>query len=147
MIFLAHLLQGAFSKLIKKSQMKKLLMLLLLSGSLFAQKEVLNVQWYCVDEKPFKNGDCQISGNEYSFVFLEEKKKEVVFFFTDMKLKYSITDSYPDATDPNYKYYVLENETGRADMRINKAKTKVEFIYPDKKIYLTVGKSTKLGMK
>jgi hypothetical protein len=127
--------------------MKRLIVLLLLSGSLYAQKEVLNVQWYCVDEKPFKKGDCQISGNEYSFIFLEEKKKEVVFFFTDMKLKYTIKESYPDATDPDYKYYVLENEKGRADMRINKAKTKVEFIYPDKKIYLTVGKSTKLGMK
>jgi len=109
-----------------------------------AQKKVYNVQWYCVDQKPFKQGQCDISGNEYSFVFVDEAKKQVAFYFTEMKLKYRITDSYQDATDANYKYYVLENETGRTDMRINKAGNKIEFIQPDKVIYLTVGKSTKL---
>lgn len=118
--------------------------MLLLSVSAFAQKQVYNVQWYCVDEKPFKKEQCDISGNEYSFVFVDATKKEVVFFFTSMKLKYAITDSYQDATDSNYNYYVLENEQGRVDMRINKAGNKIEFIHPDKIIYLTVGKSTKL---
>lgn len=118
--------------------------MLLICSSAFAQKQVYNVQWYCVDEKPFKKEQCDISGNEYSFVFVDVAKKEVVFFFTSMKLKYSISDSYPDSTDANYNYYILENEHGRVDMRINKAGNKIEFIHPDKIIYLTVGKSTKL---
>ena len=124
--------------------MKKLLFLLLLCGSAYAQKQVYNVQWYCVDEKPFKKGQCDISGNEYSFVFVDNAKKEVVFFFTSMKLKYTIKEIYPDANQKGYTYYVLENETGRTDMRVNITGTKFEFIYPDKVVYLTTGKSTKL---
>jgi hypothetical protein len=41
------------------------------SCSIYAQEQVFNVQRYCVDEKPFKQGECNISGNEYSFVFLD----------------------------------------------------------------------------
>lgn len=128
--------------------MKKLLFafgFVLMSVASQAQHKVYNVQWYCVDEKPFKKGQCDISGNEYSFVFVDEPKKQVTFFFTSMKLKYAISDSYQDATDADYLYFVLENEKGRTDMRINKAGNKIEFIHPDKVIYLTVGKTTKLA--
>ncbi|RZJ29071.1 MAG: hypothetical protein EOO48_08415, partial [Flavobacterium sp.] len=100
--------------------MKKFLLLLLLSTGAFAQRQVYNVQWYCIDEKPFKKGQCDVSGNEYSFVFLDAQKKSVTFFLTSMKLNYVIKDSYADATDKNYTYYVLENESGRTDMRVNK---------------------------
>lgn len=113
-------------------------------ATVHAQKQIYNVQWYCVDEKPFKNGQCDVSGNEYSFVFVEPSKKQVAFFFASMKLKYTIVDSYKDTNDPNYQYYVLESGNGRTYMRINKAGNKIEFIEPDKVIYLTVGKSTKL---
>jgi hypothetical protein len=89
--------------------MKYFIALLLLSGSMYSQEQVFNVQRYCVDEFPFKIGECDILGNEYSFVFLDKEKKDVVFFFTNMKLKY-----------------------------------KMEFLYPNNHIYLTVGKSTKL---
>jgi hypothetical protein len=109
-----------------------------------AQKQIYNVQWYCVDQKPFKKGQCDISGNEYSFVFIDVAKKQVAFYFTEMKLKYTITDSYQDTTDPTYRYYILENENGRTDMRVSKTGDKIEFIEPDKVIYLTVGKTTKL---
>ena len=37
-----------------------------------AQEQVFNVQKYCVDELPIKKGQCDISGNEYSWVFLDE---------------------------------------------------------------------------
>lgn len=128
-------------------KMKKLLIVFAVAFSAigFSQQQVYNVQWYCVDQKPLKKKQCDISGNEYSFVFVDNAKKEVVFFFASMKLKFAIVDAYQDATDKNYRYYVLENENGRTDMRINKAGNKIEFIEPDKIIYLTVGKSTKLG--
>ena len=67
--------------------MKKILFILLLSSGVYAQQEVFNVQQYCVDVKPFKKGECNLSGNEYSFVFLDTKKKDVTFFFTNTKLK------------------------------------------------------------
>ena len=46
--------------------------------------------------------------------------------------------------DPNYMLYSSENEQGTVDMKINKENTKMEFLYPNNHIYLTVGKSTKL---
>ena len=124
--------------------MKKLILLLLITGSVYSQKHVYNVQRYCVDEKPFKKGECNISGNEYSFVFMDVEKKEVVFFFTDMRLEYKIVDSYIDLAAKDYTHYLLENKSGRVDMKINKQQNKMEFLYPDSHIYLTVGKSTKL---
>ena len=123
--------------------MKKLFLLLLVSGAMYSQQQIFHVQRYCVDEKPFKKGACDISGNEYSFVFMDEKKKEVVFFFTDMKLEYKIVDSAVSTINPDYTHYTLENQSGQIEMKINKLKTKMEFLYPDKNIYLTVGKSTK----
>jgi hypothetical protein len=123
--------------------MKKFLFLLMLTSGVYAQPEVFNVQRYCVDVKPFKKGDCDISGNEYSFVFLDAQKKEVTFFFTDSKLKYKITESYTDESDPNFTWHLLINEKGPMQMRINKQKTRIEFIDATNHIYLTVGKSTK----
>jgi hypothetical protein len=141
--FLARLLPAG-AKIFKMRKLFFTMAFLLTVAIGHAQHQVYNVQWYCVDEKPFKKGQCDISGNEYSFVFVDNPKKQVTFFFTSMKLKYNITESYQDATDANYHYYVLENEKGRTDMRINKAGNKIEFIEPDKIIYLTAGKTTKL---
>ncbi len=118
--------------------------MLLLTSGVYAQPEVFNVQYYCVDVKPFKKGDCDISGNEYSFVFLDVEKKDVTFFFTNTKLKYKIVEFHVEESNPNYTYYSLANEKGTMEMRINKHKTKIEFIDAGNHIYLTVGKSTKL---
>ncbi len=121
--------------------------MLLISCGAFAQEQVFNVQKYCVDELPIKKGQCDISGNEYSWVFLDEAKKDVVFFFTDMKLKYKIVHTSVSDSDPDLTMYILHNEKGQVEMRINKAKTKIEFVYPNSHIYLTVGKTTKLESK
>lgn len=123
--------------------MKKFLFMLLLTSGVYAQKEVFNVQQYCVDTKPFKKGECDISGNEYSFVFIDTKKKEVVFFFTNIKLKYKIVKSHVEEVNPNLTSYALVNEKGTMEMKINKQKTKIEFNDATNHIYLTVGKSTK----
>lgn len=123
--------------------MKKLLFILLLTSGVYAQQKVFNVQQYCVDTKPFKKGECNLSGNEYSFVFLDTKKKEVVFFFTDTKIKYKIVESHQEEINPNITSYTLANEKGSTEMKINKQKTKIEFIDAINHIYLTVGKSTK----
>ena len=115
----------------------------LLTGTIYAQQQVFNVQRYCIDEKPFKSGECNISGNEYSFVFLDSQKKEVVFFLTASKMKYKIVNSGILSLDRNYIFYTLENEQGQVEMRINKQHTRIEFLYPNTRIYLTVGASTK----
>ncbi len=123
--------------------MKKIIVLLLLSGGMYAQEQVFNVQRYCIDEQPCRKGECDRAGNEYSFVFLDAKKSTVVFFLTDMKLKYTILTSAVFSSDPNYTVYTLANEKGQTEMRINQQHTKIEFLYPNNHIYLTVGKSTK----
>ena len=117
--------------------------MLLLTSGVYAQQEVFNVQQYRVDTKPFKKGTCDISGNEYSFVFLDTQKKEVIFFFTDTKLKYKIVESHQEQVNPSITSYTLANEKGSTEMKINKQKTKIEFIDATNHIYLTVGKSTK----
>ncbi|SHM29096.1 hypothetical protein [Flavobacterium xinjiangense] len=124
--------------------MKKIIGMPLLTGSVYSQEHVFNVQRYCVDELPFNNGQCDISGNEYSFVFLDTQKNSVVFFFTDMKLSYKIIRSEVYSPDPDYTLYTLENKQGQVEMKVNKQNTKMEFLYPNNHIYLTVGKSTKL---
>ena len=123
--------------------MKKIILLLLISGGLYAQEQVFNVQRYCIDEQPFRKNECNVAGNEYSFVFLDIQKHSVVLFLTATKMKYKIVDSGVFASDRNYTFYTLENEKGQVAMRINKQHTKIEFIYPNTHIYLTVGKSTK----
>jgi hypothetical protein len=123
--------------------MKKIIVLLLLTSGLYAQEQVFNVQRYCIDEQPFKQGECNITGNEYSFVFLDTQKRDVVFFLTATKMKYKIVDSGILPQDRNYTFYTLENEQEQVEMRINKQNTKIEFLYPNNHIYLTVGKSTK----
>ena len=123
--------------------MKKIIVLLLLSGGMYAQEQVFNVQRYCIDEKPFRQGECNIAGNEYSFVFLDTQKRDVVFFLTATKMKYKIVDSGIVSQDRNYTFYTLENENEQVEMRVNLQHTKIEFLYPNNHIYLTVGKSTK----
>ena len=123
--------------------MKKIIVLLLLSGGMYAQEQVFNVQRYCIDEKPFRQGECNIAGNEFSFVFLDTQKRDVVFFLTATKMKYKIVDSGIVSQDRNYTFYTLENENEQVEMRINQQHTKIEFLYPNNHIYLTVGKSTK----
>lgn len=120
--------------------MKYLMILLFFAANLTGQTRVFNVQEYCVDEKPFAKGACDIKGNEYSFVFLDSAKNEVVFFFTSMKLKYQILEMKPD---PNYTFYLLKGADGLVEMKINSEQTKIEFLYPNNHIYLTVGASTK----
>lgn len=120
-----------------------MIVLLLLSGGIYAQEQVFNVQRYCIDEEPFKQDECNITGNEYSFVFLDTQKRTVVFFLTATKMKYKIVDSGIFAPDRNYTFYTLENEKGQVTMRINKQNTKIEFLYHNTHVYLTVGKSTK----
>lgn len=121
--------------------MKKIIGLLLLTSSIYSQKQVFNVQRYCIDEQPLAKGDCDITGNEYSFVFLDPKKHEVVFFLTEIKFEYQIIDSKKDS---NNTIYILKNDLGDIEMKVNDAKTKIEFLYPDRHIFLNVGKSTKL---
>ena len=121
--------------------MKKLIFMLLLTSGVYAQKQVFNVQRYCIDEKPFKKKECDKAGNEYSFVFLDEKKKEVVFFLSDIKFEYQITGFKKDA---NNTYYTLRNNKGIVEMKVSKGKTKIEFIGPERHVFLIVGKSTKL---
>lgn len=116
---------------------------MLISFSTYSQPQVFNVQQYCVDEAPFRKGQCDISGNEYSFVFMDTQKKEVAFFFTDMKFKYKITEVQSDTATGSVSYS-LTGDKGTLEMKINMPKTKIEFLYPDTHIYLTVGKSTKL---
>ncbi len=41
--------------------MKKMIVLLLLSGGIYAQEQVFNVHRYCIDEEPFKQGECNIT--------------------------------------------------------------------------------------
>lgn len=123
--------------------MKKTILMLLITGGMYAQEQVFNVQRYCIDEQPFKKGTCDITGNEYSFVFLDTKKSNVVFFLTEMKLKYKIIKSAVFSSDPNYTVYTLESEKEQLEMRINRQNTKIEFLYPNNHIYLTVGTSTK----
>lgn len=123
--------------------MKKIIVLLLLTSGLYAQEQVFNVQRYCIDEQPFKQGECNITGNEYSFVFLDTQKRDVVFFLTATKMKYKIVDSGILPQDRNYTFYTLENENEQVEMRVNQQHTKIEFLYPNNHIYLTVGKSTK----
>ncbi|MES2576885.1 MAG: hypothetical protein V4589_04690 [Bacteroidota bacterium] len=123
--------------------MKKIIVLLLLTSGMYAQEQVFNVQRYCIDEQPFKQGECNITGNEYSFVFLDTQKRDVVFFLTVTKMKYKIVDSGILPQDRNYTFYTLENENEQVEMIVNQQHTKIEFLYPDNHIYLTVGKSTK----
>lgn len=112
-----------------------------LTMGVYAQKQVFNVQQYCIDEKPMRNGDCDIKGNAYSFVFLDLNKNEVILFLSDLKFEYQIIASKKDANDI---LYALKNGVSHAEMRLNANRTKIEFLQPGRHIKLTVGKSTKL---
>jgi hypothetical protein len=60
-----------------------------------------------------------------------------------MKLKYKIMKSVVYAPIL-ITYFIPWKMRGTVDMKINKQNTKMEFLYPNNHIYLTVGKSTKL---
>jgi hypothetical protein len=107
--------------------MKYFIALLLLSGSMYCQEQVFNVQRYCVDEVPLR---LEIFQEMNIRLCSRQKKNDVVFFFTNMKLKYKIMKSVVYAPDSNYILYSLENEKGTVDMKINKQNTKMEFYIP-----------------
>jgi hypothetical protein len=121
--------------------MKSVLIMLLLTTGIYAQEQVFNVQQYCIDEKPLRNGECDTKGNEYSFVFLDVKKGEVILFMSDLKFVYQITATKKDSNDT---LYALKNGVSHAEMRLNGTKTKIEFLQPSRHIKLIVGKTTKL---
>lgn len=120
--------------------MKTLLLLLLMTSGLYAQKQVFNVQKYCIDETPGTTSDCDVSGNAYSFVFLDNIKNEVVLFLTDSKFKYQITKS---EIHPTHTSYTLNDGNHESTMKVNTQKTRIEFLTANRNIFLTVGKSTK----
>ena len=119
--------------------MKKLLFMFLLGQALFAQQQVYNVQKYCIDEKPLVSNQCDISGNEYSFVFIDQVKMEVTLFLSTNKFKYQIVEIKKQSGASAFK---LKNDAGSASMTIRDDKT-IEFMQPDRRIKLTVGSSTK----
>ncbi len=122
--------------------MKNLFLLLLFCAGMYAQPTVFNVQKYCIDNKPFKANTCDVSGNEYSFVFLDAKNKSVVFFFTDTKLKYQIASF--STNNLGSTVYVLKENDNNVEMTINKLKNKIDFAYSNMEIHLVVGSSTKM---
>ena len=128
----------------KHTTMKILLLMLTLSTGLFAQEQIFNVQQYSIDNKPFKTQGYDLTGNEYSFVFVDKSKNEVVLFLSDTQIKYSI-EEVNKGTSSTPTTYKLRNAEGIVDMSIDKSKTKIEFLEPNRRISLKVGKSTKLN--
>lgn len=122
--------------------MKTILLFFWLTTLVYAQKQVFNVQQYCIDEKPLHQGDCDIKGNAYSFVFLDVKRSEVILFLSDIKFEYQIIASKKDAND---LLYALKKGVSHAEMRLSADRTKIEFLQPGRHIKLTIGKSTKLS--
>lgn len=126
----------------KKNNMRILLLMLVMTSGLFAQEQIYNVQQYCIDNKPFTSQGCDIQGNEYSFVFVDETKNEVVLFLSDTKISYQIVEqSKPKASEAGG--YKLKSSQGLVDMRIDATKSTIEFVNPERRITLKVGKSTK----
>ncbi len=118
--------------------------MLTFSTGLFAQEQIFNVQQYSIDNKPFKTQGYDLTGNEYSFVFVDKSKNEVVLFLSDTQIKYSI-EEVNKGTSSTPTTYKLRNAEGIVDMSIDKSKTKIEFLEPNRRISLKVGKSTKLN--
>ncbi len=119
--------------------MMKLFFMLILGPALFAQQQVYNVQKYCIDEKPIVANQCDITGNEYSFVFIDTAKMEVTLFLSTNKFKYQIVETKKQSGTAVFN---LKDDSGSATMTIRNEKT-IEFIQPDRRIKLTVGSSTK----
>lgn len=107
----------------------------------FAQKQVYNVQQYCIDELPFHSDSCDIKGNEYSFVFVDTAKKEVAVYLSDTKILYNIESV---VSDERGLTYTLKDKTGNVEMTVNKAQNRVVITGSTRKISLIVGKSTKM---
>ena len=121
--------------------MKLVLMFLLMAFGANAQKQIYNVQQYCVDEAPFQSDKCDIKGNEYSFVFVDAKKDEVALYISDTKITFEIVAV--KTTERGF-IYTLKDQTGAVEMTINKAQDKIVFIGSTRHITLKVGKSTKM---
>jgi hypothetical protein len=77
--------------------MKYFIALLLLSGSMYCQEQVF-VQRYCVDEVPLRLENAIFQEMNIRLCSSTEKN-DVVFFFTNMKLKYKIMKSVVYAPD------------------------------------------------
>ncbi len=126
--------------------MKNLLLslLLLISLSASAQSKVYNVQKYCVDELPFKKGECDLSGTEYSFVFVDSAQNKIGIQIAQQKLNFTILSS---AVDPKTKelLYELKNPQGLAKLRISPNSKTIELIEARNRILLYFGASTKMG--
>lgn len=116
--------------------------MLSLSFGAVAQEQIYNVQHYCIDNKPLTAYDCDSEGNEYSFVFVDKSKSEVVLFIADNKIKYTIVEELKGKS-AEVLGYKLKNAQGLVEMNINQQKTKIEFLEPTRRISLKVGKSTK----
>jgi hypothetical protein len=81
----AYLLQCVWYPIrIENSTIYEKINFVFLLSSIYAQEQVFNVQRYCVDEKPFKQGECNISGNEY-FCTLDIQKTRGSFLLTLLK--------------------------------------------------------------
>ncbi len=117
--------------------------MLLFTSGMLAQDKIYNVQHYCIDNKPFTAVGCDLSGTEYSFVFIDSGKKEVVLFLSDTKLTYEIVKSESNDSG-RIQDYTLRNQEGITEMTVSADKTKIDFIHPQRQITLKVGKSTKL---
>jgi hypothetical protein len=139
------MMAGLLKLPVKKRDMKILWLVLLFAVPLVAQQKVYNIQEYCIDKAPFKNGKCDQRGNDYSWVFIDENKKEVSLFLSQTKLQYAITYMGQHATERDFILYTLTNAEGSIDMKINKGGDKIVFIYPNYRIFLKAGKSTKSG--
>lgn len=122
--------------------MKSLIVMLLFTCTIYSQKQVYNVQKYCIDERPFKATGCDISGNEYSFVFIDNKSKQVVLFLSNQRMEYQIAAPVKFTSNGD-TVYALQNGTGPGELRISKLNTKMLFTFAERNIMLTVGKSTK----
>ncbi len=115
--------------------------MLIFTSGMVAQEKIYNVQQYCVDNKPFTALGCDVSGNEYSFVFIDSAKKEVVLFLSDTKLSYELVKN--DASAEIQKL-TLRSVEGITEMTVSANETQIELVNPQRRIKLKVGKSTKM---
>jgi hypothetical protein len=120
-----------------------ILSLLLFSGAVRAQKQVYNIQHYCIDEKPLKHTGCDIEGNEYSFLFVDPDKKQVTLFLSDTKMAFAIVGIATDETSGS-TVYTLRNTEGTTQLTVNKPQNNIVLSSPVRRITLKAGKSTKM---
>jgi hypothetical protein len=124
--------------------MRKLVMALMLMivCVAHAQKTVYNVQNYCIDEYPLRAGSCDQAGTEYSFVFVDIAKGDVTLFLADNKLKYQVLKQVESANN-RMATYLIEDKSGKGQMSINSQGKKIIFEFPQRRITLKTGASTR----